>query len=105
MTTYVIVDVDYWAGMPRPIIKYAGHNEDKAKAQTRKCLEDTAFFDGKLEIVPEHYEELMSPETTLDEAVEIVWSKMQQGEKVHIDTDWVRDYDEPFCILCQMFEE
>lgn len=105
MSTYVIVDVEYWGGLPRPKIKYAGQNEEKAKAQIRECLEDTAYFDGVLDIVPEYYEELMSPETTLDEAVEIVWNCMQKGEKVRIDTDWVRDYDEPFCILCQMFEE
>lgn len=105
MTTYVIVDVDYWAGLQRLSIKYAGQNEEKAKAQIKECLEDTAFYNGKLEIIPKDYKDLMSTETTVDEAVEIVWNSMQKGKKVHIDTNWVCDYDEPFCILCQMCEE
>jgi len=94
---YVVAGITYWGHLPQPRIEYAGTDLNKVKEQIREILLDTAYFDGELECIPEGYEDKVTLKTTIDEFVEILLNELIDENKIMIDTDFVRDYDEPFC--------
>ena len=96
MSTYVIVDIDYWAGLPVPKIIYAGQDFEKAKAKFRKEFDN--ITDGKLKNVPHEYAEHLGEDASMDDVFDAVIQEFQETGRVDLDTEWCDDYDEPYCI-------
>lgn len=55
MSTYVIVDVDYWGGRPVPKIIYAGQDFETAQAKFRELFDLIAVKNGKCINIPSQY--------------------------------------------------
>lgn len=102
---YVVAGYEYWSGLPRPIVKYAGTDLNEVKKEIRSILEDTAYYSGQLVVVPDGYEDKVTKETTIDEFVDILMYELLDEDKISIDTDFVDDYDEPFGYTVTHWEE
>lgn len=109
MSTYVIVDIDYWGGSPVPKIIYAGQDFEKAKAKFRELFDCIAVKNGKCINIPSQYwpyigkdlakePEYIVREPTPDEVFERVMQVFDGKGRVDLNTEWVDDYDEPFCV-------
>ena len=96
MSTYVIADVDFWAGLPVPKIIYAGQDFEKAKAKFHKKFDE--ITGGNIKCVPYDYAQHLRKDATMDEVFEIVIKQVKETGRFDLDTEWCDDYDEPFCI-------
>ena len=103
MKTYVISNIDYWGSMPKIKIFYAGSNYEKAKAVFKKHFDDIAYYNGKFDTQFPLEDEFK--DTSYDGVFNELLSRVKKGKKVEIDTEWVGDYDEPFCLTFEMFKE